>query len=196
MDNIYSRQEKLKLKAVESATVIGQGGTGSWVAILLAMSGCPELHLLDGQQLEISNFNRLPLDETKCLRQNKAEAIEEFILNIRPDCQVYTYGAANNFNLAQTNGVIFDCTDSQETQLQMHKWAETNKREYIRVGYDGTHITVTNRVSAWKVGEGRDGYTIVPSWVVPAVIASALGVAKAMYQPDLDVVKDITELGG
>jgi molybdopterin/thiamine biosynthesis adenylyltransferase len=98
--------------------------------------------------------------------------------------------------LIATTGTIFDCTDNQDTQRMLKGAADQNKRPYIRTGYNGTHITVTNRVPTWNVLEKpRTVYEIFPSWVTPAVVAAALGVAKAMYAPDLDVSLDLKEIG-
>ncbi len=195
MDSLYNRQEALNLTPVPAATIIGCGGTGSWVAIFLAMSGCENLFLFDFDHIEESNLNRLPF-KPDCIGLPKHEALKDYILAIRPDCHVELSGRSNPFSLACSEGVLFDCTDAQRTQQELHKWAKENDRQYIRCGYNGTHLTVTDRTSSWHVGEEITGYTVVPSWSVPAAMAAALAVAKAMYTPELDVVKDIKELGG
>ncbi len=194
-DELYDRQELLKLKPVPSATVVGVGGTGSWTAQFLAMSGTEKLFLMDADRAEVTNFNRLPVSMEDNLNKNKTDIMSELIRSIRPKCSVVTEGRATGFTLGLTEGIIFDCTDNQDTQKTIYEYAKENNREYIRVGYDGTHITVTDRVPAWKVtGKERTGYEIYPSWVVPAAMAACLAVTKAMHSPDLRVISDIGQL--
>lgn len=195
---VYDRQQKLNLTQVKSAIVVGCGGTGSWTALFLAMSGCENLVLFDSDQLEPSNFNRLPLPEEAYVGKNKALAIKELIENVRPDCIVEAQeerATDYTLDLVQAD-IIFDCTDSQATQTLLSKYAKAKGLQYIRVGYNGTHITVTNHVSTWCTKDDpRAGYTIIPSWVVGAALPACIGVAKAMYAPELDVSMDIKEIG-
>jgi hypothetical protein len=64
-NNVVKRQEAAFGKAFNEklqtlrAVVIGVGGTGSPMAILLARSGIGELILLDGDNLDITNMNRV-----------------------------------------------------------------------------------------------------------------------------------------
>ncbi len=194
-EELYNRQEPLNLKQVKSAIVVGLGGTGSWVAFYLADSGCPELHLMDGDKLEVVNFNRLYIPIQGNLGRQKTEAIGEYLKLLRPDCSIQTYGKATQFSLLEVAGgdTIFDCTDSEAVQQMLYKWAKDNNRRYIRSGYDGTHITVVDRVPSWSVGEKATGYEIRPSWVVPASISAAFAVSKAMYCPDTDIRADLNE---
>jgi hypothetical protein len=79
----------------------------------------------------------------------------------------------------------------------LSKWAEANNQKYIRCGYDGTHITVTNRVPRWNTrAKARTGYEIEPSWVAPAIIAAGFAVSKAMYCPDIEAGFDLREING
>jgi molybdopterin/thiamine biosynthesis adenylyltransferase len=196
MIDLYTRQQSIPLEYIPSAIIVGVGGTGSWVAIFLVMSGCERISLFDDDALEPSNFNRLPLSPQDCVGQKKVEAIQQLLRTLRPDCQVDTFGRANSFSLATTEGqILFDCTDSQDTQTMLSQWAESHKVRYIRVGYNGTHMTVTSHVSSWCVGAPQSGYTIIPSWVVPAAMAACFGVAKAMYHFPIEITHDISDLG-
>lgn len=192
---LYTRQAELGLKRIPAMTVVGVGGTGSWVALFGAMSGCENLHLMDADHLEDSNFNRLPLNPTTNVGRNKADAVKELLETLRPDCNIIVYGRATQFTLPLTEGMIFDCTDNHDTQIMLNKWAKENGRSYIRCGYDGTHITVTHRVPTWAVGEKHTGYEIFPSWVVPAAVSAGAAIAKAMYKPDMEVFIDISQIG-
>lgn len=194
---LYQRQEQLNLKDIPSATIVGVGGTGTWVAIYMAMSGCPELFLMDSDAFSITNFNRIPLEILANTNRPKTEAIQELVKLLRPECNVETMGRATIFTLPQTKGVIFDCTDAQAVQAEVYEFAVNNERDYIRCGYDGTHFTVSDSVPEWNTGgEPVTGYTIFPSWVVPASMAAGMAVAKAMYCPEINVSIDIKDIGG
>ena len=195
MRDLYDRQTSLKLNPVPSAIVVGLGGTGSWVALFLAMSGCENLCLFDFDQVEASNLNRIPFPPEGSIGQTKTAAVKQLIETLRPECFITTFGKATAFSLAQADGeFFFDCTDRQDTQRQMFEWAKQYSRNYIRVGYDGTHFTIADFVPTWRTGPARTGYEITPSWVVPAALAACLGVAKAMFCPELNISGDIKNL--
>ncbi len=192
-EQLYTRHTGLSLQSVEAATVIGTGGTGTWVAILLAMSGTKELYLMDEDYLEISNLNRLPYTVAE-EGQRKAELLKQFITAMRPSTQVTTMERVTNLNLNLIKTThIFDCTDRHTVQVMLSNYAAANDLKYIRVGYDGVHITVTDSVPEWSVGDDDSGYTTVASWVAPAVLAACMGVIKAMYNPGLEVAHFIDE---
>ena len=193
---LYDRQQELHLTQVKSAIVVGLGGTGSWVAFYLATSGCENLHLMDADKLEPPNFNRLYISMEKYLGWQKVDAIKEYLQEIRPDCIIQTYGRATEYSLLEVpdGDILFDCTDNQATQVMLYKWATENKRQYIRCGYDGTHMTVVDRVPSWITDdEPVSGYEIRPSWVVPASLAAAFAVSKAMYAPNTEIRADLKE---
>ena len=198
MTDLYDRQKDLNLHIPSSAIIVGVGGTGSWVALLLVMSGVKQLTLMDSDRLELTNFNRLPLPVEGNIGDLKTEALARFLNLLRPDCYIITEGRATGFTLSAVEGeVLFDCTDQQSTQRMLKQWAQEHKISYIRVGYDGTHVTISDRVPSWNsLDKERSGYAVFPSWSVPAALAGCLGVAKAMYAPDIDVSADIKTLGG
>ena len=68
-----------------------------------------------------------------------------------------------------------------------------NKIEPPKInGYDGEDFGIHNAVAEW--GEDGEGYTIVPSWSVPAMIVAALSVAKIMKYENKEVVSSIGKL--
>jgi hypothetical protein len=191
---LYTRQDMLNLRHVEEAVVVGVGGTGTWVALLLAMSGTKKLHLMDGDQVEESNLNRLPFPQ-RAVNKLKTEVVKLLIRYIRSGASVYCYGRADARELEFVEGeILFDCTDNHRTQAMLKDWATQHRFEYIRVGYDGLHMTVTDKVSRWGMSD-RTGYETTPSWVVPAIIAAAFGVAKAMLDNGIDISASVQELG-
>jgi len=176
--------------------VVGVGGTGFYTAYDLAMSGCEHLVLFDTDYIEETNLNRLPFKASD-LGRPKTQATKDFIQAIRPDCTIDTEGMADDFTLElhKDCSVLFDCTDRVTTQRMLYNWCKTNKVEYIRVGYDGTHITAGVPPPTWSTtGEVRTGYEITPSWVVPASMVANLAVMKVMMYPEFTYAGDIGQI--
>lgn len=193
-NDLYSRQTKLNLKPIGQAIVVGCGGTGFWTALFLAMSGCENITLFDPDTIEETNLNRLPLTKA-AISLPKVKAVSQFIESIRPACVVTTVAdIARPAVLDETPAdILFDCTDSQKTQLELSHYAKGRKIRYIRCGYNGTHFTVNDHVSSWVTGEVADGYTIIPSWACGAALPATIAIAKAELNSDIDVSMDFND---
>lgn len=193
---VYDRQKKLNLIKIEEAVVVGCGGTGTWVAIFLAMSGAKKLHLMDSDDLELTNLNRLPFAE-ESIGMKKTEVVKTFLEKIRPDIRIETYPNADTLTLGLISGThMFDCTDLFSVQQKLYKWCGEKKMIYTRVGYDGTHVTVSGSVPSWTTStDDERGYATVASWSCPAAFAATLGVARAMLDPKMEISMDINDCG-
>jgi molybdopterin/thiamine biosynthesis adenylyltransferase len=190
MSDLYNRQEKLKLKVPKKVAVVGCGGIGYWVAKFLAMSGCEHIELFDPDTLEEHNLNRLDVP-MKYIGHNKADIAQAAIHALREDCTVYAYPF--KFNELNTGfDWVIDCTDNSESQLVNQELARKMGARYFKAGYDGEGFGIHNTIAEW--GESTDGYTIVPSWVVPATIVAALAVAKVMKYPDKECISSVEHL--
>jgi molybdopterin-synthase adenylyltransferase len=66
----YELQAKLKASRV---TVLGLGGTGSAAATSLAASGVGQLHLVDGDEIELSNLSRQVLYTEEDIGKSKSD---------------------------------------------------------------------------------------------------------------------------
>jgi len=174
---IYDRQEAFNLNTDITVSVVGCGGIGYWVAKLLAMSGVKNLYLYDADVIEESNLNRLDLP-MQTLGMNKAGVTKKVINQLRPECSVYVLPYRFKETLYSNSDYVVDCTDNFASQLEIQKIAKDKGAIYVKAGYDGTHISISNSVAEW--GESVDGYTVTPSWCVPAVTVAALTVAKIM----------------
>ncbi len=196
---LYTRQEQLNLYTPQSVTVAGCGGIGSWVAILSAMSGVPNLYLFDPDTMEESNRNRLPFCQGS-LNKPKVEIVKDYILAIRPEATVVAVpekleGIFFGIQLSVSEFIV-DCTDSPRAQYSIYNICKQQGKNYIRAGYDGTRITVTSNVSGWiKTDVEEETYTVNPSWVVPAVTVAALAVGKMMKYSQQEVACDLSEIG-
>jgi molybdopterin/thiamine biosynthesis adenylyltransferase len=198
MTNTYDRQEELNLSIPRGITVAGVGGVGSWVAIFAAMSGVESIFLFDPDVVEESNRNRLPFC-TGAINRPKVEVVREFILALRPECLVVAVQAKLEGVLLQLqvshSHTVIDCTDSPKSQILISKACREGRTNFIRAGYDGTHITVTSNVSGWIRDTEEETYTVQPSWVVPSAVVAALAVGKMELFQDQEVSLDLSEIG-
>jgi tRNA A37 threonylcarbamoyladenosine dehydratase len=188
---IYDRQEKLELKTNITLTIVGCGGVGFWVAKFAAMSGVDTMYLYDPDTIEIHNLNRLDLSEN-ALGKNKAQITKMVINNIRPDASVYAFPFIFQGSSYRKSDWIVDCTDKEAAQVENQHIAKVNGSKYFKAGYNGEHITIANTVAEW--GDGVDGYTIVPSWVVPSVMVASLAVAKIMKYNTREISCNVKDL--
>lgn len=187
--HIYDRQIPLEdmMHPIVQATVVGCGGTGWWTALFLAMTGTNELVLIDGDTVDESNLNRLPI-HMRDVGRMKVDVLYQFIKNLRPDCNVRRYAEWLDFKDPKVVDVldkvlvgrVFCCTDTLTSQMYLNRYCEQWSRPYTRVGYDGLELNVS-RSMPLTFKEPKDevigeGYQHTPSWVVPSVVAAALGV--------------------
>ena len=195
---LYGRQQQIHLDIPASVTIAGVGGVGFWMAVDMAMSGVPTLYLFDPDVVEESNRNRLPFCQGSVGRP-KVEATKDFILAIRQDAIVVAIqdkleGVLLGIQL-QVCSLIMDGTDSPRAQIMLYNLCKERGHTYIRCGYDGTRFTVTSTVSGWIKCAEEEQYVTAPSWVVPAQVAAALAVGKALKYHNQEVSLDLEEIG-
>ena len=193
---IYERQKLIEgLEIPEVASVVGCGGTGFWTALLLAMSGVKELILLDSDIVEVSNLNRLLLQESS-VGKKKAEALKELISGIRKEIriEIQDMRIEKPIDCQILRGDIFCCTDNLKSQQIICAYCKKNELAYQRIGYDGTILNVSKTFPlSLKDADEEGGYTVTPSWVIPAVFAAAAGVSSRAYK-ELCLMDDIGKL--
>lgn len=190
MSNLYDRQEKIKLNIPNKVAVIGCGGIGYWVGKFLAMSGCTHIELFDYDVFEVHNLNRLDIP-MRFVGYNKADVTKKVIQSLREDCTVYAYPF--KFNELNTGfDWIIDCTDDSNSQLKHQELAKKMGSRYFKAGYDGEGFGIHNTIAEW--GESTNGYTIVPSWVCPAVVVASLAVAKVLKYHDKECISSMEHL--
>jgi molybdopterin/thiamine biosynthesis adenylyltransferase len=194
--DIYERQAPIRLARVNKIMVVGLGGTGSWVALLSAMTGAVSLTLVDNDVIELTNLNRMPLPITS-IGKPKAEAIKEEILRLRPDASVIALNIeVSEFLIGSVApNILVDCTDKIKVHKEIYKYCRAMGLIYVRCCYDGLHITVSSSLPGFNTVHGEDaegGYTITPSWVAPAIIAAGYAVAKIFKNIGIEYSGDIT----
>lgn len=192
---IYDRQELIEgLRIPEVATVVGCGGTGFWTAMLLAMSGTSKLILIDFDKIEESNLNRIPL-ENAYIGYNKTDAVEVITKWIRPRCELVKHKKRLETpeSCAILEGTVFCCTDNIKSQQLINAHCKKNNLPYQRIGYDGTLLNVSRAFPMTFDDDVKDGYRVVPSWAIPAVMAAALGIF-SQCKDELTITEDISTL--
>ncbi len=193
---LYERQNLIRnLEIPEVSTVVGLGGTGFWTAIFLAMSGVEELILVDSDIIEVSNLNRLPLEES-FVGKKKITAVREFVSEIRKIVRIETHDLRieKPENCQILRGAVFCCTDNLRSQQLICAYCKKNDLAYQRIGYDGTILNVSKTFPlTFEEVKDEGGYSVTPSWVIPAVFAAAAGVASRAYK-ELCLMDDLGKL--
>ena len=107
MIHAFSRSEMLlgteaieKLKNSRIA-VFGVGGVGGYAVEALARSGVGELHLIDNDDVSLTNINRQIIALHSTVGQPKVDVMKARVLEINPVCRVFTY---NTFFLPEKAG--------------------------------------------------------------------------------------------
>jgi len=116
--------------------VLGVGAVGSSVAVLLAKSGVPHLHLVDFDRIRPGNSVRHAAG-LRYVGWPKTHATEEEILQYAPDCEVKVSGDAWNLDkLAErvaAADVIIDATANEAYSLLVNEVAIRARRPAVYV---------------------------------------------------------------
>ncbi len=87
---LYGAEAMRKFASCRVA-VFGLGGVGGYVVEALARSGIGALDLVDHDRISVTNLNRQILATAETVGKYKADAAEERVRSISPDCRVRTY---------------------------------------------------------------------------------------------------------
>ncbi|MBY6212776.1 HesA/MoeB/ThiF family protein [Microbulbifer agarilyticus] len=108
-------QEKLGSARV---LIIGLGGLGSPASLYLAAAGIGELHLVDGDQVDISNLQRQVLYKTNHRDKGKAVVAAQQLTAANPEIRVHAHSRMadeewlSSLLSEQDFDVVLDCTDN------------------------------------------------------------------------------------
>ncbi len=195
MSILYDRQDTLDLNTDVKVVIVGVGGVGWHVAKGLAMAGVNDITMFDDDIVEIHNLPRLDVPMSM-LGKNKATLLKQFIDQMRPDNNVVGFPFKFNPDVCDIEDFdyLIDCTDSHSVQLNNQTYAHEHGLKYIKVGYNGFHITISNTVAEWDTGETPDGYTIIPSFISPAIIVAGMAINIILTNTSKEISIDINEL--
>jgi molybdopterin-synthase adenylyltransferase len=145
----FSRQSFLgpdaeQILADAYITVVGLGGGGSHVVQQLAHLGVGHFRLIDPQEIEASNLNRLvgATAEDVTVRTPKVRIAERVIRAIRPWAEVEV--AQTEWQLAddlvKDSHVLFGCVDGYRQRMYLESAARRFGLPYIDIGMDVARI--------------------------------------------------------
>ncbi len=101
--------EGLEKLANAKVAVFGLGGVGSYIAEALARAGVGELHIIDGDKIDVSNINRQLYAIHSTVGKQKTTAAAERLRDINPLIKVYEYPIF--FDLTTEDKIILDSMD-------------------------------------------------------------------------------------
>lgn len=130
MDQRFSRAERIfgadGMERLRSScvAVFGVGGVGSYIAEGLARSGVGHIHLIDSDEVDITNLNRQLEALSDTVGKPKAEAMKQRILQINPECDVVVHNCfflpenSDDFDFTQYDYVA-DAVDTVTAKIEL-----------------------------------------------------------------------------
>ena len=130
MDSRFSRTERIfgedGMKRLRNScvAVFGVGGVGSYIAEGLARSGVGHIHLIDSDDVDITNLNRQIEALSDTVGQPKAEAMKKRILQINPECNVVVHNCfflpenSDSFDFSNYD-YIADAVDTVTAKIEL-----------------------------------------------------------------------------
>lgn len=141
----FSRQGFLgrtseQILADTRVTIVGLGGGGSHIAQQLAHLGVGHIRLIDPQEIEDSNLNRLVGATSNDVRGKtpKVKIAERLVKGIRPwiDVKIAQSEWQMADNLIKDSHVIFGCVDGYRQRMYLESAARRFCLPYIDIGMD------------------------------------------------------------
>lgn len=130
MDQRFSRAERIfgadGMERLRSScvAVFGVGGVGSYIAEGLARSGVGHIHLIDSDEVDMTNLNRQLEALSDTVGKPKAEAMKQRILQINPECDVVVHNCfflpenSDDFDFTQYDYVA-DAVDTVTAKIEL-----------------------------------------------------------------------------
>lgn len=186
--------------------IVGCGGVGFWVGVFLAMNGCRRFVVMDGQTIENSNLNRLPVP-LRWVGMNKARALKRIIRTLRPDCNVMvlpSHVSQTTMPLLQRvlnngNVIVWDCTDDARIQTVIYKEVQQKRGmscRYRKLGYEGFKTGSYSNFDIWFTDEAnyRPGYRTSSANAMSSALSACIGIFCQGLGTQRDVKVDFKDL--
>lgn len=217
MENLidYSRQRDFdnsltNIRKQQINYIVGCGGVGFWLGIMLAMQGQENFVLIDGQTIERSNLNRLPVPPT-WIGHNKAVALRKMIRFVRPMTAIHViteHIAEDTFSIITTGGpyhrlndkdlrkTVWDCTDDARIQTKIFKAMRDASRYigYRKLGYEGFQVGSYKAYDVWIPGDYAPGYRTSNACASTSALAAVLGIMTEGFNIEDDVEINIADI--
>ncbi|MCA0901907.1 HesA/MoeB/ThiF family protein [Microbulbifer agarilyticus] len=123
--------------------IVGLGGLGSPAALYLAAAGIGELHLVDGDQVDISNLQRQVLYKTNHRDKDKAVVAAQQLTATNPEIRVHAHSRMADedwlFSLLseQDFDVVLDCTDNLNIRHTINRVCRAQKVAVVMASVRG-----------------------------------------------------------
>lgn len=211
----YSRQAEFELTLrhitqTQVNYIVGCGGVGFWLALILAMQGQQHFVLIDGDTVERTNLNRLPVPPS-WVGTNKAVALRKIIRTLRPVSAVHVvtehlkedtfsvlleggrYVRTAGKNLTKT---VWDCTDDGRIQKKIFKAIKEAKNNirYRKIGYEGFQVGSYQAYDVWLPADYTPGYRTTNACAATSALAAVLGIVTEGLNVTQDVEVNIKDI--
>lgn len=196
IDNVLSMRhtqevfEKLKVARV---AVAGLGGLGSNIALMLARAGIGTLHLIDFDEVDLSNLNRQQYFICH-LGMNKTDALKDEIKRINPYINVITdcikVTDENIDTLFKDDNIICEAFDNPDCKAMLvNRILETRKDAYIvaasgMAGTEKSNTIITRKITDrfYLCGDETSGAVMGNGLMSPRVTICAAHQANAILR--------------
>lgn len=204
----YSRQSEFDatLQGIQKNQInyiVGCGGVGFWLATILAMQGQENFVLIDGQAIERTNLNRLPVPPS-WVGINKAIALRRVIRTMRPVTAIRTiteHITEDTFDVLLGSGsyltshnkrhskTVWDCTDDGRIQKKIFKALKEAKTQikYRKLGYEGFQVGSYKEYDVWLPSDYAPGYRTSNACAATSALAAVIGIVSE----GLNVIRDV-----
>ena len=219
-DRQAGMDEALGFSQEETHVIVGCGGIGFWLGLMIAMVGGRYFVLFDGDNIDHSNLNRLPVPQT-WIGQNKAVALRKMIRTMRPDTVVTclsmniteeTMSMLSSVSKTLNNGTpyyyrrsraqlnVWDTTDDAKIQTKINEYVNSMGKDatfsrvrYRKIGYEGFKVGSYKDYQVWTQEGYTTGYRTTQANAVSSVLSAGLGFF-ANYLTEKDVSVNLKEL--
>ncbi|MCO1335508.1 HesA/MoeB/ThiF family protein [Microbulbifer sp. OS29] len=131
-------QEKL---ASARIMIVGLGGLGSPAALYLAAAGIGELHLVDGDHVDLSNLQRQVLYKTNHQSKSKALVAAQQLAAANPTIRVYPHSQMANESWLREHvkqvDLVLDCTDNLDIRHTINRVCYAARRPVVMASVQG-----------------------------------------------------------
>ena len=175
-ENSFSHdKETLKILATKKVLVVGAGGLGCELLKNLALSGVKNIHVIDADEIDVTNLNRQFLFRKKDVGDSKASVAAAFVKRIVPDvnisidrCFIQKIADVDNFYKQ------FDLVICGVDNLAARKWMSDRLMQNVTFGADvetgGSKLDTKTCVP--MIDGGTEGFKGQTHLVVPFQNAS------------------------
>src|SRR5208283_2185202 len=133
----FGRRAQARL-AESSALIAGLGGTGSVMAVNLALAGVGEMTLIDRDVVSLENLHRQPIYSLSDVGKSKAEVAAGFIAARVPGVKVRYRAESiddlNSLDILGGSDVGVDCLDNMPARLALNSACVKRELPLVHTG--------------------------------------------------------------